>query len=155
MPRRSIDHPLIEGPPEEGKAEIDISAGGLVGGRGSVSSAISRPSGMAVHGAVMHIMGGMCTCRGSQLFDTAAGGFAIRAAPLSPARIARIGLWPSPSFPSPISLLARTSDLPLAHLEVIETKIAILRALKEQGRKLNRDEAFSSGRNCVVIIVRI
>lgn len=43
---------------------------------------------MAAHGAVMHIMGGMCTCRRSQLFDTAAGRFAIYVTPLSPARIA-------------------------------------------------------------------
>lgn len=64
---------------------------------------------MAVHGALMHIMGGMCTCRGSQLFDTAAGRFAIYVPPLSPARIARIGLWPSPSFPYP-DFVSRTSS---------------------------------------------
>lgn len=51
--------------------------------RGSVSSTIPCPSCIAVYGAVMHIMGGMCTCRGSQLFDTAVGRFAIYAAAIS------------------------------------------------------------------------
>lgn len=47
----------------------------------------ARPS-MAVtdgHDAVMHIMGGMCTCRGSQLFDTASARYVP---PLSLPRIA-------------------------------------------------------------------
>lgn len=72
---------------------------------------------MAVHGALMHIMGGMCTCRGSQLFDTAAGRFAVYVPPLSPARIAHRPLaksflsisrfCSSYKFPIPL-LLSRT-----------------------------------------------
>lgn len=65
---------------------------------GSASSAISYASmvhGMAVHGAVMHIMGGMCTCRRSQLFDTAAGRYTCRRYLL---HASRTGLWLTPSF---------------------------------------------------------
>lgn len=77
MLRRNIDHALIEG--------LSRRQGGdryICRRRGrAYRPRISRPSGVAVlYGAVMHIMGGMCTCRGSQLFDTAAGRFAIRAA---------------------------------------------------------------------------
>lgn len=66
--------------------------------RGSASSAISSMvHGVPVHGAVMHIMGGMCTCRRSQLFDTAAARYTCRRY-LSHA--SRMGPWLTPSFPT-------------------------------------------------------
>lgn len=77
VPRRSIDYVLIEGSLRQGGDRY------IWRRRGSVSSTISRPSCIAVYGVVMHIMGGMCTCRGSQLFDTAVGRFAIYAAAIS------------------------------------------------------------------------
>lgn len=78
---------------------------------GSASSAISYASmvhGMAVHGAVMHIMGGMCTCRRSQLFDTAAGRYTCRRYLL---HASRMGLWLTPSF----SAWFRPLHLPFVH----------------------------------------
>lgn len=85
---------------ERERRRIGGGTGDRRSGGGSASSAISYPSmvhGMPVHGAVMHIMGGMCTCRRSQLFDTAAARYTCRRY-LSHA--SRMGLRLTPSFPT-------------------------------------------------------
>lgn len=94
------DVALRGGERERGRRRIGGGTGDRRSGGGSASSAISYPSmvhGMPVHGAVMHIMGGMCTCRRSQLFDTAAARYTCRRY-LSHA--SRMGLRLTPSFPT-------------------------------------------------------